>query len=89
MKSSVRKTVKFIKLTNAVAEDEAVRVYVVIVLGGEDAVFAAGGHAEDALDVLLILVLGLKKNNSFVHTTHRQKHIPINLPMTILNELYS
>ena len=60
-RSSVRKTVKFIKLTNAVAEDEAVRVYVVIVLGGEDAVFAAGGHAEDALDVLLILVLGLKK----------------------------
>ena len=35
------------------------------------------------------LSLVWKKNNSFVHTTHRQKHIPINLPMTILNELYS
>lgn len=44
---------------DGVAEDEAEGVDVVLVPGGEDAVLPAGGHAQQTLHVLLVLVSGL------------------------------
>ena len=44
---------------NAVAEDQAIGVEIVLVPGGEDAVLASRGHGQQALDMLLILVIGL------------------------------
>ena len=42
---------------DGVAQDEAVGVDIVVVLGGQDAVLPARRHGEDALHVLLVLIV--------------------------------